>query len=140
MEHVAPTVTGLLWIAMELVQGTALNHWIRDHGSMPLEQLVPFLRPPRTIRPRLRRPGRLVDHRRAGDRATNTPEISPDIAGWRRERMPELPVDEPIRVVPDWVCEILAKTTRRPDLLVGCPTTPRSVSPTRGASIWKRVC
>ena len=47
----------------------------------------------------------------------NTPEISPDVAGWRRERMPEMPVDEPIRVVPDWVCEILSPTTRRHDML-----------------------
>ena len=51
----------------------------------------------------------------------NTPEISPDIAGWRRERMPELPGDEPIRMVPDWVCEILSKTTRRHDLLRKLP-------------------
>ena len=47
----------------------------------------------------------------------NTPEISPDVAGWRRERMPEMPGDEPIRMVPDWVCEILSKTTRRHDML-----------------------
>src|SRR5678815_4781514 len=47
----------------------------------------------------------------------DTKEISPDVAGWRRERMPELPVDEPVRVVPDWVCEILSPTTRRHDLL-----------------------
>jgi Uma2 family endonuclease len=47
----------------------------------------------------------------------NTPEISPDVAGWRRERMPEMPIDEPIRVVPDWVCEILSPRTRRHDLL-----------------------
>jgi len=50
-----------------------------------------------------------------------TKEISPDVAGWRRERMPEMPVDEPIRVVPDWVCEILSKTTRRHDQLVKMP-------------------
>jgi Uma2 family endonuclease len=51
----------------------------------------------------------------------STPEISPDVAGWRRERMPELPVDEPIRVVPDWVCEILSPTTRRHDMLRKLP-------------------
>ena len=51
----------------------------------------------------------------------NTKEISPDVAGWRRERMPELPVDEPIRVVPDWVCEILSKHTQRHDQLVKMP-------------------
>ena len=50
-----------------------------------------------------------------------TPEIAPDIAGWRRERMPVLPGDEPIRVVPDWVCEILSPSTRRHDLLVKKP-------------------
>jgi Uma2 family endonuclease len=47
----------------------------------------------------------------------DTKEISPDVAGWRRERIPDLPVDEPIRVVPDWVCEILSPTTRRHDML-----------------------
>jgi Uma2 family endonuclease len=51
----------------------------------------------------------------------NTPEIAPDVAGWRRERMPEMPGDEPIRMVPDWVCEILSKTTRRHDQLVKMP-------------------
>ena len=33
---------GLLWIAMELVQGVTLASWIEQHGPMPLEQLVPF--------------------------------------------------------------------------------------------------
>jgi Uma2 family endonuclease len=42
----------------------------------------------------------------------DAPEISPDVAGWRRERMPELPDDEPIRIVPDWVCEVFTKRTR----------------------------
>jgi Uma2 family endonuclease len=51
----------------------------------------------------------------------NTPEISPDVAGWRKERMPELPADEPIRVVPDFTCEILSKATRRHDQLVKLP-------------------
>jgi Uma2 family endonuclease len=50
-----------------------------------------------------------------------TKEISPDVAGWRKERMPEMPVDEPILVVPDWTCEILSKTTRRHDQLVKLP-------------------
>jgi len=51
----------------------------------------------------------------------NTPEISPDVAGWRRERLPTLPDDAAIRVLPDWVCEILSPTTRRHDLLVKKP-------------------
>jgi Uma2 family endonuclease len=57
-----------------------------------------------------------------GIQLPNTPEVAPDVAGWRRERMPELPpIDEPIRMVPDWVCEILSPTTRRHDLLVKLP-------------------
>jgi Uma2 family endonuclease len=51
----------------------------------------------------------------------NTPEIAPDLAGWRRDRLPELPEDSAIQVVPDWVCEILSPTTRRHDLLVKKP-------------------
>ncbi len=51
----------------------------------------------------------------------DTPEISPDIAGWRRDRLPTLPEDESIRVVPDWVCEVLSPTTRRHDLLIKKP-------------------
>jgi WD40 repeat protein/serine/threonine protein kinase len=33
---------GLFWIAMEMVQGIALNRWLRDRGPLPLEQFVPF--------------------------------------------------------------------------------------------------
>lgn len=36
------------------------------------------------------------------------PEVSPDLAGWKRERLPELPADAPFRLVPDWVCEVLS--------------------------------
>lgn len=32
----------------------------------------------------------------------------PDIAGWRRERLPDPAAHTPIQVVPDWVCEILS--------------------------------
>jgi Uma2 family endonuclease len=41
----------------------------------------------------------------------------PDVAGWRRSRLPELPSQVPILVVPDWVCEILS-TNRRHDLVL----------------------
>ena len=39
----------------------------------------------------------------------------PDLAGWRRERMPELPEDHRFEAVPDWVCEILSPSTARKD-------------------------
>jgi len=51
----------------------------------------------------------------------NTPEVSPDVAGWRRDRLLTLPPDKAIDVVPDWVCEILSPTTRRHDLLIKKP-------------------
>jgi Uma2 family endonuclease len=51
----------------------------------------------------------------------DTPEIAPDVAGWRRERLPELPGDESIRIVPDWICAILSPSTRRHNLLIKKP-------------------
>ncbi len=36
----------------------------------------------------------------------------PDIAGWRRDRMAELPSEVPITVRPDWVCEVLSSNKR----------------------------
>jgi Uma2 family endonuclease len=39
--------------------------------------------------------------------------LVPDLAGWRRERMPELPIDVPyFTVVPDWLCEVLSPGKR----------------------------
>ena len=43
-------------------------------------------------------------------------EVSPDVAGWRRSTMPEYPpIDEPIRTVPDWVCEVLSPSSSKYD-------------------------
>jgi Uma2 family endonuclease len=39
----------------------------------------------------------------------------PDIAGWRRERMPTPPEGHKIEVVPDWVCEIFSPSTKSTD-------------------------
>lgn len=47
----------------------------------------------------------------------SAPEVSPDIAGWRRERMRRLPTKGPIRIVPDWVCEVLSPRTTSYDLV-----------------------
>jgi Uma2 family endonuclease len=45
------------------------------------------------------------------------PEVSPDHAGWRRDRMPAPPPEgEPLRLVPDWVCEVLSPSNRAWDL------------------------
>lgn len=40
---------------------------------------------------------------------------SPDLAGWKRERLPTMPRRGRIEVTPDWVCEVLSTRTRRKD-------------------------
>ena len=41
----------------------------------------------------------------------------PDIVGWRREHLPELPDTRPVRTRPDWVCEVLSKSNAANDLV-----------------------
>lgn len=40
-----------------------------------------------------------------------------DIAGWRRERVPQRPTGRPLRERPDWVAEILSPSNERRDLV-----------------------
>ena len=40
----------------------------------------------------------------------------PDIAGWRRDRVPKRPSGRPVRIRPDWVCEILSPSTASRDM------------------------
>lgn len=47
--------------------------------------------------------------------------LVPDIAGWRQERMPEIPNATAIDVVPDWVCEVLSPSTARLDRFYKLP-------------------
>ena len=42
--------------------------------------------------------------------------VVPDLAGWRRERMAELPDTAYFTLAPDWVCEVLSASTRKLDL------------------------
>ncbi len=42
--------------------------------------------------------------------------LVPDIAGWRRERIPEIPITAYFTLPPDWVCEVLSPSTRKLDL------------------------
>lgn len=41
--------------------------------------------------------------------------VVPDIAGWRRERMPVLPDEAYFTLAPDWVCEVLSPSTNKYD-------------------------
>jgi Uma2 family endonuclease len=52
----------------------------------------------------------------------NSPEVSPDLAGSRRSRMPDLPPDgEPFRSAPDWVYEVLSPSNARYDRAIKQP-------------------
>jgi len=52
-----------------------------------------------------------------------------DVAGWRRERMPARPTGRPIRVRPDWTCEILSPSNAKRDLVDKFQVLQRCVIP-----------
>ena len=39
----------------------------------------------------------------------------PDLAGWRRERLPSVPNVAAMTLVPDWICEVISPSTGRLD-------------------------
>ena len=55
--------------------------------------------------------------------------FDPDLAGWRVERVPELPPDNPLTIVPDWACEVLSPTTARDDRVLKLPSYASSGVP-----------
>ena len=55
--------------------------------------------------------------------------LVPDLAGWRRERMPELPDTAYFTLAPDWTCEVLSASTRKLDLVRKRPIYAREGVP-----------
>jgi Uma2 family endonuclease len=47
--------------------------------------------------------------------------LVPDLAGWRRERLPRFPQDQRFEIVPDWVCEVLSPSTAQKDRIAKIP-------------------
>lgn len=42
--------------------------------------------------------------------------LVPDLGGWRRERMPKIPMDQAFfELAPDWVCEVMSPSTAKVD-------------------------
>jgi len=59
--------------------------------------------------------------------------IVPDLAGWRRARMPVVTNDEPFfSLAPDWACEVLSPSTSRTDRAKKLPIYARE----RIAHVW----
>jgi Uma2 family endonuclease len=56
----------------------------------------------------------------------------PDVAGWRRERAAERPTGTPIRLRPDWICEILSASNARDDQVTKFETYRRCGVPHYG--------
>jgi Uma2 family endonuclease len=81
------------------------------HGGAQLrigEALAPYNR-----RPGGRAPGGWLFASETEILFEPTQVLRPDVAGWRRDRLAELPAEVPIEVLPDWVCEILSQDRKR---------------------------
>lgn len=53
--------------------------------------------------------------------------LVPDLAGWKRTTLAELPDAAFLTVPPDWVCEVLSPSTRRVDRVVKMPIYRREL-------------
>jgi Uma2 family endonuclease len=51
--------------------------------------------------------------------------LVPDLAGWRRERMPEIPQTHVFDIVPDWICEVVSPSSGRLDRMKKMPIYAR---------------
>lgn len=51
--------------------------------------------------------------------------VVPDLAGWRRERLPEFPDTPAFTLAPDWVCEVVSPSTERLDRAKKMPVYAR---------------
>lgn len=51
----------------------------------------------------------------------SAPEVAPDVAGCRRERFKWPEDDQPLRLVPDWVCEVLSPSNAAYDRRIKFP-------------------
>jgi Uma2 family endonuclease len=58
--------------------------------------------------------------------------LVPDLAGWRIERLSELPEEVGITVAPDWICEVISPSTGRLDRVKKLPIYARE----RVAHAW----
>jgi Uma2 family endonuclease len=58
--------------------------------------------------------------------------LVPDLAGWRRARMPELPDAPYLTLPPDWACEVLSDSTRALDRSKKLPVYARE----RVGHVW----
>ena len=58
--------------------------------------------------------------------------VVPDLAGWRRERMPEMPDGAYTTLAPDWACEVVSPSTAKLDRAEKLPLYARE----RVTHVW----
>lgn len=51
--------------------------------------------------------------------------LVPDLAGWRRDRLPAIPDAPFLSLAPDWVCEVVSPSTERTDRVLKLPSYAR---------------
>jgi Uma2 family endonuclease len=55
--------------------------------------------------------------------------LVPDLIGYRVERVPEMPDENPLTLLPHWACEVLSPGTARDDVTIKLPLFARSGVP-----------
>lgn len=55
--------------------------------------------------------------------------LVPDVAGWRRERVPNVPTTAAVSVAPDWICEVVSPSTEAVDRSIKVPIYARERVP-----------
>jgi Uma2 family endonuclease len=51
--------------------------------------------------------------------------LVPDLAGWRKRRLPHFPDQTYFELAPDWICEVHSPSTRRTDRMLKAPVYAR---------------
>jgi Uma2 family endonuclease len=53
-------------------------------------------------------------------------KLVPDLSGWRKEKQPQLPDNNPIEEIPEWVCEVISPGSRKADTQLKPPIYHKS--------------
>jgi Uma2 family endonuclease len=103
----------------EIIDGTLYTHARPRAGHVELTESLS-----EELRARFRHgrggPGGWWIQMEPGIQVEGSPEFIPDIAGWRRERVPDFPQAQWM-VAPDWACEVLSPSTRAYDQRIKRP-------------------